>query len=255
MENAAPDTAPMKAIVLGGSKGIGRAIAQSLAAEGALVAVGARHAEPLRELQADGAASNHPIHVAPCDVTNPASVEQFILEAADALHGIDALINCASSFSQTNDEESWAAAFNTDLMGSVRAVNAALPFLMRSARGAIVNMSSVGARQAAPDRLPYVAMKAALEQYTASAARLYAQAGIRVNCVVVGSTDFPGSVWDGIRRADFARWERTRKAIPLGGFAKPENIADAVRFLISAQAGWITGQCIAVDGGQTAGRG
>jgi NAD(P)-dependent dehydrogenase (short-subunit alcohol dehydrogenase family) len=254
MQNAATGTTPVKAVVLGGSKGIGRAIAQSLAAEGAQVAVGARHIEALRELQAQTRASNHAIHIGGCDVTKPASVERFILQAADDLDGIDALINCASSFSQINNEESWATAFNTDLMGSVRAVNAALPFLERSGRGAIVNMSSVGARQAAPDRLPYVAMKAAIEQYTASAARLYAQAGIRVNCVVVGSTDFPGSMWDRIRQTDAARWERTRGSIPLGSFATPENIADAVRFLISAQAGWITGQCIAVDGGQTAGR-
>jgi 3-oxoacyl-[acyl-carrier protein] reductase len=153
-----------------------------------------------------------------------------------------------------NDEAGWASAFNTDLMGSVRAVNAAVPFLTKSGRSSVVNMSSVGARQAAPDRLPYVAMKAAVEQYTTSAARLYAGAGIRVNCVVVGSTDFPGGIWERIRQSDFARWERQKKSIPLGGFATPEHIADAVRFLISEQAGWITGQCVVVDGGQTVGR-
>jgi 3-oxoacyl-[acyl-carrier protein] reductase len=75
-----------------------------------------------------------------------------------------------------------------------------------------------------------------------------------VNCVVAGSTDFPGGIWDRIRRSDPARYEAARRSIPLGGFAGAAQIADAVLFLASPRASWITGQCIVVDGGQTAGR-
>ena len=80
-------------------------------------------------------------------------------------------------------------------------------------------------------------MKAAVEQYTTSAARLYAGAGIRVNCVVVGSTDFPGGIWERIRQSDFARWERQKKSIPLGGFATPDDV-EALELVQQGLANW-----------------
>src|SRR5262245_610461 len=181
----------VKAVIVGGSRGIGRAISATLAAEGASIAVAARNMEALTALQAELSEAAGTVHVGTCDVRDPASARRFVPAAAEMLGGIDVLINCASSFATANDEASWEAAFAIDLMGTVRCVNAALPYLTASRHASIVTLSSVGVRQAAPDRLPYVAMKAALEQYTASAARLYAEAGIRINCVVVGSTDFP----------------------------------------------------------------
>ena len=241
----------IKAVIMGGSKGIGRAISEAIVTHGASIAVGARGIDALVTLKIQLSERAGTIHVAACDVSDPASVRRFMPAAADALGGIDILINCASSFSSSNDEEGWKAAFGTDLMGAVRCVNAALPYLKASSGGAIVNLSSVGVRRAAPDRIPYVAVKAALEQYTASAALAYAQSSIRVNCVVVGSTDFPGSMWDRIKRANPKLYETTKAKIPLGGFASPAKIADSVLFLASPLASWITGQCIVVDGGQT----
>jgi 3-oxoacyl-[acyl-carrier protein] reductase len=124
---------------------------------------------------------------------------------------------------------------------------------MRSPQASVVTLSSVGARQGAPDRMPYVVMKAAIEQYTISAVRLYAPTRIRVNCVVAGSTDFPGGIWDRIRQASPERYDAARRSIPLGDFA-PQSIAEATLFLVSPRASWITGHCLVVDGGQTAGR-
>lgn len=239
---------------MGGSKGIGRAITEAFAAEGASVAIAARTIEPLLILKSDLAKRGTKSHVGVCDVGSAISVKDFIASAAEALDGLDVLVNCASSISIVDDEEGWMAAFNTDMMGAVRGTNAVLPYLERSDCPAIVNISSVSSRQAKPDRLPYAAMKAALEQYTASSAIRLSPSGIRVNCVVAGSTDFPGSIWDGFRQTNFAFYEAGRKSIPLGGFAKPEDIANAVVFLASNRARWITGQCLVVDGGQITAR-
>ncbi|WP_170937238.1 MULTISPECIES: SDR family oxidoreductase [Rhodomicrobium] len=252
MQNGARQSAKVRAVIIGGSKGIGKAVAESFLAEGASIAIGARDVARLRAVQAELSAFGE-VHAEPCDVADAASVDRFMGHAADALGGIDALINCATSLSIVDDEGGWSAAYNIDLMGTVRSLKAAAPYLKQSDQASVVNFSSVSARQAFPDRLPYGAMKAAVEQYTASAAILYAEAGIRVNCLVVGSTEFPGGIWDRVRQTDFAKYDSTRKRIPLGGFARPNHIADAVLFLTSSHASWITGQCLVVDGGQTAG--
>lgn len=243
-----------RAVVIGGSKGIGKTIAKALRREGASIAVGARGAEALESVKEQLDDGLCEVYVAPCDVRDPLQVEKFIADAAVAMGGVDILVNCASSFAVEDSEAGWAAAFETDLMGAVRGVHAALPHLVDSDHPSVINTSSVSARMAHPDRLPYGAMKAALEQYTASAALLYASMGVRVNCVVIGSTEFPGSIWDRVRHSDPSFYEATKSAIPLGNFAKPENAADLVTFLASPRSSWITGQCLVVDGGQTVGR-
>jgi 3-oxoacyl-[acyl-carrier protein] reductase len=248
------ELAHLRAVVMGGSKGIGKAISEALAAEGASLAVAARQLEPLSALKAELGQHAVKVHIGVCDVGDGRAVEEFIADAADALGGIDVLVNCASSFSKINSEAGWNAAFNVDLMGAVRATNAAVPYLSRSEYPSVVNISSVATRQAPAERLPYAAMKAALEQYTASAAVLYAPSRIRVNCLVAGSTEFAGGIWDRIRLTEPRLYEDTKKRIPLGGFATPCDIANGVVFLASKRAAWITGQSIVVDGGQTAGR-
>ena len=242
-----------RAVVIGGSRGIGLAVSQILVERGARLAIGARDAEVLESVKADllrieGA----DLHVGRCDIADTNSTKGFIEAAARQLGGIDVLINCASRFTRTDDEDGWMEALNVDLLGVVRTLKAAAPMLKRSGSGAVVTMSSVGSRTAHPQRQAYGAAKGALEQYTRASARLYAPDGIRVNCVVSGSTDFPGGIWDEIRQNNPEAYEATRRSIPLGGFARPQDIAESVVFLASERARWITGQCILVDGGQAA---
>jgi 3-oxoacyl-[acyl-carrier protein] reductase len=242
-----------RAIIIGGTRGIGQAAASLLAARGASVAVGARDVGALQSTKEMLRASGNKVHVGSCDLGDTPSLERFVGESAEALGGIDILINCASSFSIADSEEGWESAFNIDLFGTVRAVKATVPYLRQCEAGAIVNVSSVTARQAQPDRLPYGAAKAAVEQYTHSAAKLYAPDRIRVNCVVPGSTMIAGGVWDRVRKDNLDLYNATIRSIPLGGLADPESIAEGITFLASNRARWITGQCLVVDGGQTSG--
>jgi 3-oxoacyl-[acyl-carrier protein] reductase len=215
------------------------------------VAVCARGEAALQKIREELTEYDGAYYVAVCDVGRSDSLTAFIEAAQATLGGIDVLVNCASAFATTDDDAGWSASIAVDLMGSVKASQAALPFLKASSRPSIINMSSIAALQATYKRPAYGAMKAALVHQTASNAKLLAPHGIRVNCVIPGSTDFEGGIWQRIRGADPTEYEATRGSIPLGRFATPEDIAKVVFFLASPDAGWITGQSIVVDGGQT----
>ena len=199
-------------------------------------------AEELRRLGAT-------VHDAVCDLSDGAAVVDYVDAAADALGGIDVLVNNASGFGRSDDEEGWAASIDVDLMATVRASRAALPWLER-ARGSIVHISSISGLEPSVRTPPYGAIKAALIQYTMTQAAALAARGVRVNCVAPGSIEFPGGVWDDAKRDNPALYERIQKGIPSGRMGRPEEVANAVLFLASDLASWITGQTLVVDGGQ-----
>jgi 3-oxoacyl-[acyl-carrier protein] reductase len=240
-----------RVIVMGGSRGIGRAVALGFAQRGARVAVCARGEAGLLDIRNELAEYNGVFFVAACDVGQSESITTFVEAAQASLGGIDVLVNCASAFATTDDDAGWSASIAVDLMGSVKASQLAVPYLKASTRPSIINMSSIAALQATHRRPAYGAMKAAIIHQTAANAKLLAPHGIRVNCVIPGSTDFEDGIWQRIRRTNPAQYETTRDSIPLGRFATPEDIAKVVFFLASPDAGWITGQSIVVDGGQT----
>lgn len=242
-----------KVIIIGGSRGIGLSAAMLFADRGAAVAVGARNPASLAQTAALLKEKGNVHHVAECDITDVESLRNFIDGATRAMGGLDILVNCASSFAREDSEDSWESAIQVDLLGTVRAIKAAVPHMRESGGGSIVNVSSVGARQAQPRRLPYGAVKAAIEQHTKSAAKFYAPDKIRINCVVPGSTYAADGIWEEMRQTDFATYQATIASIPLGGLADPESIAEGILFLASDRARWVTGQCLVVDGGQTAG--
>ena len=240
-----------KVVVCGGSRGIGRSIALGFAKGGAAVSVCARNKESLDHAASDLArASKATIHHLPCDLANGPQVTAYVKAAAEALGGIDVLVNNASGFGRTDDEEGWAVSLNVDVMASVRASLAAIPFLEQAGRGSIIHISSISGLMPSLRTPPYGAVKALLIQYTKTQALALAKKGIRVNCIAPGSIEFEGGVWDLAKQHNRKLYDGILASIPHGRLGKPEEIASVAAFLASDLASWVTGQTIVVDGGQ-----
>jgi 3-oxoacyl-[acyl-carrier protein] reductase len=244
------DLAGRQAVVAGGSRGIGRAIALAFAEAGADVSICARGAEALAKAREDIARHGHRAHAATCDLADGEAVPRYIEEAAGALGGIDILVNNASGFGTSDDEAGWAASIAVDLMATVRATRAALPHLEKSDAGTIINISSISGFRASARTPPYGAVKAAILEYTQTTAAQFARQGIRVNCIAPGSIEFPGGTWDRVKNTNPNLYGAILRSIPFGRLGRPEEVARVALFLASPLAGWVTGQNIAVDGGQ-----
>ena len=247
------DLSGKRAIVTGGSRGIGRAIALACAEAGAGVSICARGVEALEKTRGEIAERGVIAHAAACDLADAEAVALYIAEAADALGGLDILVNNASGFGTSDDEAGWTASINVDLMATVRATWAATAFLEQSGSGAIVNISSISGFRPSGRTAPYGAVKAALFQYTLTEAAALARKGIRVNCVAPGSIEFPGGSWERRKTDNPQLYGRILRSIPFGRLGMPEEVARVVLFLASPAANWVTGQTISVDGGQLLG--
>jgi len=238
-------------IVTGGSRGIGRAIALGFARAGAAVSICARGAAALQETRQD-LARYGTAHASPCDLTSGPAVTQYIAEAAAALGGIDILINNASGFGRTDDEEGWHTAFNVDMMALIRVSHAAQPWLEHAQpHGIIINIGSTTATRPSPKAPAYGAIKAAIKHHTATQAALLAKRNIRVNSIAPGSVTAPGHFWETRKAAGDLAYREAIATIPAGRLGEADEIADAVLFMASPAARWVCGQTLVVDGGQT----
>ena len=248
-----PEFLNKRVVVTGASRGIGRAIALAFAAAGADVSICSRGRTALDDTRNEIARHGRAAHAAVCDLADGKAVTRYVGEAGAALGGIDILVNNASGFGMGDDDEGWAAGLAVDVMAMVRASRAAISMLEAAPGSSIINVSSISAFRASTRAPAYGAVKAAMIHYTASQAAALAHRGIRVNCIAPGSIEFPGGHWEQRRLANDPLYSQVLAKIPFGRMGTPEEVAEVALFLTSSRARWITGQTIAVDGGQLLG--
>jgi len=238
------------AVVMAASKGIGRAIALRLAGEGVNVAICARGESSLRATEGELRQAGVRVLARVCDVGNGEALEQFLGDARQSLGGIDILVNNASGFGMSDDEAGWMAGVNVDLLGGVRATRIVTPWMAESGGGSVVHISSIAGMENTGSPAAYAAVKAALISHAKTMAAVLAAKKIRVNVVAPGSIEFPDGIWDRIRHGNRPFYDTVLSTIPWGRMGTAEEVADAVVFVSSPRASWITGVCLAVDGGQ-----
>jgi 3-oxoacyl-[acyl-carrier protein] reductase len=243
----------LRAVVSGGTKGIGRAIAETLAAEGADVAICARNADEVKAAVAALAKKGVRATGKVADVADAAALKGFVEASAAELGGLDIVVANVSALAIAGDEEGWRRGFDVDLMHSVRLVNAAMPFLEKSKAAAIVTISSVSGREIDFAAGPYGAFKAALIHYTQGLAYQLAGKNIRANTVSPGNTYFEGGVWNKIKDGNPGLYETALALNPTGRMGTPQEMANAAVFLASPAASFITGTNLVVDGALTRG--
>ncbi len=243
----------LKAIVTGGTKGIGRAIAETLAAEGAHVAFCARNAEEVAAAVKAMARYGVKVSGSTVDVGDGPALAKWVADAAAELGGLDIAVANVSALAIAADEAAWQKGFDVDMMGTVRLVNAAMPYLEKSAKPSIVTISSVSGREIDFASGPYGAFKAAIIHYTQGLAYHLAGKGIRANTVSPGNTYFPGGVWTQIEAGNPEFFKMALGMNPTGRMGTPQEMANAVAFLASPAASFITGTNLVVDGALTKG--
>jgi len=243
----------LRALVTGGTRGIGHAIVETLAAEGAAVGLCARTeadvTATVEKLRAQGATATGRA----VDVGDGEALTRWVADSAAELGGLDIVVANVSALAIGDTEELWQQSFEVDMLGTVRLISAAMPFLEESQAPSIVTVSSVSAREIDFAAGAYGTFKAAIVHYTQGLAYQLAAKGIRANSISPGNTYFPGGVWENIEQSNPALYAEALALNPTGRMARPEEIARAAVFLASPAASFITGSNLLVDGALTRG--
>ena len=238
------------AIVTGAGQGIGRAIAEKLAGEGATVAVADIDGSTAGEMAAAIGGGAIGIRT---DVTSTASVEAMVARVTADLGRIDVLVNNAGWDKAgpfvDSDPDDWDRVIQINLYGVLRTSKAVLPVMVAQGSGAVVNLGSDAGRVGSSGEAVYSAAKGGIIAFTKSTARELARHGVRVNCVCPGPTDT--ALFASIGGDDPKLRDALVRAIPMRRLARPVDVANAVAFYASDDAAFITGQTVSVSGGLT----
>ena len=237
-----------KVIVTGGTRGIGRAIANLLVEEGCDIGICARTAAQVEEAIAAFKAKGVKAFGLTVDVADGAQLTGFIKSAVGALGGLDIFISNVSAMGVGNDEASWKKGFEIDVLGTLRGCETAVPFLEKTGAGAIVVVGSTAAVEVVGPRGAYGSVKVAILPYIKSLARNLAPKNVRANVVSPGTIYFKGGVWNVIEQNMPDRYRQVFDRNPMGRMGTPEEVANAVVFLASPRASFITGTNLICDG-------
>jgi 3-oxoacyl-[acyl-carrier protein] reductase len=237
-----------RAIVTGGTRGIGRAIADTLADEGCDVAVCARTEsgviETVEALKAKGVNATGKA----LDVADGQTLRDWVTATCEELGGLDIFVSNTSAMGNDANEAEWRKSFEMDIMGTINGIETAMPALKESGSGAVTVIGSLATLESTRP-WPYASVKAALLPYVKGISAKFAKHGVRANTITPGVVLFEGGVWDKVRLNMPDLFESTMKRHKLGRMTTPQDIANSVVFLSSPLASGITGSNLIVDCG------
>lgn len=239
-----------RAIVTGGTKGIGAAIVDLLIAEGAQVATCARSPEGVKALQHRAEQNNHKITASVCDVGNKENYQNWLQESVNALGGVDVFVANVSGMGG-DGEEGWQRSFDVDLMATVRGCESLLAPMAEGGGGSMVIISSISGLESVGGAGAYGTIKAGLFAYSGQLAEMVGSHGIRVNAVSPGPIHVDGGFWGNVKTEQPEMYSGVCARHPSGRMGTTQEVANCVVFLASDAASWVTGTNLVVDGGMT----